>query len=272
MSLDYLTHFGLTAEPFSKDIGDADLWMPPSKQSLVEDICDAVHARACISLTGDPGAGKTCVLRGVRHALAPAGNFRLVYCQNTTVGRRDFYRHLCLALGLPKMSTAGDLFFAVSSHVEELAKERVSPVFLVDEAHLLHQDTLDHLHILLNYHWDSKPLLSLVLIGLPELEDRLRLRRNRSLHSRIHHRFTIGSLVPDDTADYLRMRLARVGATKDLFAADALAMIHEAAGSSLRDTDRLAAAALRFSARRKKKLVERDVLARLLQSESEDRR
>ncbi len=225
--------------------------MPPSKQSLVEDLTDAMHARASALLTGDPGAGKTCVLR---HALTPA-NFRLVYCQNATVGRRDFYRHLCIALGLAKVSTAGDLFMAVSAHVEDLAKERICPVFLVDEAHLLHQDTLDHLHILLNYQWDSKPLLSLVLIGLPELDDRLRLRRNRSLYSRLHHRFAIGNLLPDDTTDYLRMRLARVGATKDLFSADALSILHEAAGSSLRDTDRIATAALRTAARKKKKIV-----------------
>jgi general secretion pathway protein A len=271
VTLDYLSHFGLSSEPFSKDVGDADLWLPPSKQSLVEDLTEAMHARASALLTGEPGVGKTCVLRALRHALAPA-NFRLVYCQNSTVGRRDFYRHLCLALGLAKAATAGDLFLAVSSHVEDLAKERVFPVFLVDEAHLLHQDTLDHLHILLNYQWDSKPLLSLVLIGLPDLDDRLRLRRNRSLHSRLHHRFAVGSLSPDDTADYLRTRLARVGATKDIFSVDALAILHEAAGSSLRDTDRLATAALRAAARKKKKLVERDVLSRILQSESEDGR
>lgn len=269
MSLDYLSHFGLTAEPFSKDIGDAELWLPPSKLALVEDLTDAMHARASALLTGEPGVGKTCVLRALRHALAPA-NFRLVYCQNSTVGRRDFYRHLCLALGLAKANTAGDSFLAVSAHVEDL-KEHVCPVFLVDEAHLLHQDTLDHLHILLNYQWDSKPLLSLVLIGLPDLEDRLRLRRNRSLHSRLHHRFCIGSLSPDDTNDYLRTRLARVGATKDIFSADALAILHEAAGSSLRDTNRLATAALRAAARKKKKLVERDVFTRILQAEAEDR-
>ncbi len=270
MSLDYLSHFGLSADPFAKDIADAELWLPPSKLSLVEDLTEAMHARASALLTGEPGVGKTCVLRALRHALAPA-NFRLVYCQNTTVGRRDFYRHLCLALGLAKAATAGDLFLAVSAHVEDLAKERVCPVFLVDEAHLLHQDTLDHLHILLNYQWDSKPLLSLVLIGLPDLEDRLRLRRNRSLYSRIHHRFALGCLLPDDTSELIRAVLEVVGGTKDFFASDALAILHEAAGSSLRDTDRLATAALRVAARRKKKLVERDVLTRILQTESEER-
>ena len=270
MSLDYLSHFGLTGHPFCKDIGDAELWLPPSKQALVEDLTDAMHARSSVLLTGEPGVGKTCVLRALRHALTPT-NFRLVYYQNATVGRRDFYRHLCLALGLPRAATAGDLFLTVSTHVEQLAAEHVCPVFLIDESHLLHQDTLDHLHILLNYQWDSKPLLSVVLIGLPELEDRLRLRRNRSLYSRLHSRLSIGALVPDDTNDYIRARLARVGATKDIFSVDALTMLHEAAGSSLRDTDRMATAALRTAARRKKKIVERDLLSRILQTEAGER-
>lgn len=270
MSPEMLAHFGLTAEPFSKEIDDGDLWLPPSKHAVLDELTDVVHARKSAVLTGEPGAGKTCLLRALRHALK-TDSFRLTYCHNVTLGRRDFYRQLCLALGIPRGNTAGDVFFAVSTHVEELAKERIFPIFLVNEAHLLHQDTLDHLHILLNYQWDSKPLLSLVLIGLPNLEDRLRLRRNRSLHSRLHHRFCIGSLCPDDTNDYLRTRLARVGATKDIFSADALAILHEAAGSSLRDTDRLATAALRAAARKKKKLVERDVFTRILQAEAEDR-
>jgi len=85
------------------------------------------------------------------------------------------------------------LFYALSRHVEQSAAERVHPVFLLDESHLLHQDTLDHLHILLNYAWDSRALLSLILVGLPELRERLALRRNRSLYSRIHHRLEIAS-------------------------------------------------------------------------------
>lgn len=52
----------------------------------------------------------------------------------------------------------------------------------------MRQETLEHLHILLNYDWDRQPLLGLVLIGLPELRDRLELRRHRSLYSRIRHR------------------------------------------------------------------------------------
>lgn len=268
MSPEAFASFGLTADPFSKEIDDRDLWLPPSKQGVLDELVDAVHDKKSALLTGEPGAGKTCLLRALRHTLGTEG-FRLTYCHNVTLGRRDFYRQLCLALGLPRGHyTAGDVFYTISTHVEELAKERVFPVFLVDEAHLLHQDTLDHLHILLNYAWDSRALLSILLIGLGELDDRMRLRRNRSLYSRLHHRLSVGPLAPEDTADYVRMRLGRVGGSKDLFTADALAMLHEAAAGSLREIDRLATAALRAAARRKRKHVERDLLARILQAET----
>jgi type II secretory pathway predicted ATPase ExeA len=266
----YLAAFGLKESPFTKEVPDADLWLPTSKQAAVDALLDALGERASVVLTGEPGVGKTCVLRALRHRIPTAG-YRLTYCHNATLGRRDFYRQLCVALGLQPSATAAGVFYAVSTLVEDLAKERVHPVFLLDEAHLLHQDTLDHLHILLNYNWDSRALLSLVLVGLPELDDRLALRRNRSLYSRLHHRIALDALAPDDTVEYLRMRLRRVGCDRELFATDAAALLHEATAGGMRELDRLAAAAHREAARKKRRLVERDVVARVVDAEARDR-
>jgi len=110
-----------------------------------------------------------------------------------------------------------------------------------------------------------------VLVGLPELRDRLALRRNRSLHSRLHHRLEISPLTPDDTAEYLRLRLRRAGCDRELFASDATALLHEATAGAMRDLDRLAAAALRETARRKRKLVERDTIARVIEEDTRER-
>jgi general secretion pathway protein A len=265
----YLAHFGCRDAPFSKEIPDAELWLPSSKLTIVEALLEALAERAAVVLVGEPGVGKTCVLRALRHRI-PAAGFKLTYCHNATLGRRDFYRQLCHAIGIDAVAMPGSLFYNITRHVEERAAERIHPVFLLDEAHLLHQDTLDHLHILLNYGWDSRALLSLVLVGLPELRERLALRRNRSLYSRIHYRLEIPVLTPDDTTEYLRMRMTRVGVEREVFSSDAVVLLHEATAGAMRELDRLCAAALRETARKKRKLVERDVVSRVIEADTRD--
>ncbi|HPM26643.1 MAG TPA: hypothetical protein PLD96_04835 [Methanothrix sp.] len=63
----YLGHFDLDRVPFSKEIADADLWMPPSKEALVHELCEALHERGSVVLTGDPGAGKSFNGSGIIH-------------------------------------------------------------------------------------------------------------------------------------------------------------------------------------------------------------
>ena len=156
----------------------------------------------------------------------------------------------------------------MSSHVEELGRERIHPVFLLDEAHLLHQDVLDHLHILANYQWDQKPLLSIVLVGLPELADRLQLRKNRAFWSRIYTRLSLGDALPADTAEYVRYRLKKAGCKREVFSDDALALIHEDSLGRLRDIDRLATAALKAGVKRKSKIIDRDLIEAVLESQA----
>jgi type II secretory pathway predicted ATPase ExeA len=113
------------------------------------------------------------------------------------------------------------------------------------------------------YEWDARALLSLVLVGLPELEQNLSRRAHRSLLTRIHHRFLLAPATVADTAEYVRYRLRLAGCERDLFPDDALAALHELSQGALREVDRLAAAALRDAARRKKKLVDRELVLRI---------
>jgi type II secretory pathway predicted ATPase ExeA len=260
----WLAPFSLNTPPFSKEIGDGELWVPASRRRVVDDVVEVCHEHGHVLLTGEPGVGKTCVLRAVRHRL-PDDGFRLTYCHNATLGRRDFYRHVCLALGLSPKATAAAVFYAIHEHVQQLDEARVHPVFLLDEAHLLHQDVLEHLHILANYEWDAKALLSLVLVGLPEMKDRLALRKNRSLCSRIHTRLSLGEATAGDTAEYVAYRMRRAGCERDVFSSDALALMHEASRGHLRDLDRIATACLKLAHKRKVRIVDRDIVARVQQ-------
>jgi len=258
-----LAAFGFARPPFTKEISDTDLWLPPSKEALVADLVESIESRHSVLLAGEAGVGKTCVLRALRQRL-PKERFRLTYCHNATLGRRDFYRQLCVALGLSPKATAAAVFYSVTTQVQELAQSRVHPVFLLDEAHLLHPDVLAHLHILLNYEWDSRALLSIVLVGLPELDDRLALGAHKPLLSRLHARLHLDPVNLDDSEQYLRYRLKLAGCEKELFPREAVALIHEASGGAHREIDRLASLALREAARKKRKLVERDLVRDLL--------
>ena len=66
----YLAFFGFTSAPFGKEVSDADLWLPPSKQDVVDGLCEAADEHECALLLGEPGWGKTCVLRAVRQRFA----------------------------------------------------------------------------------------------------------------------------------------------------------------------------------------------------------
>ena len=70
----WLTAFGLSRAPFSKGLGDAELWVPASRKRIVDRVVEACHERGHVLLTGEPGDGKAQwrqrpLLRAVRHAI-----------------------------------------------------------------------------------------------------------------------------------------------------------------------------------------------------------
>ena len=259
----WLRHFDLTQPPFDKDLDTEHLWLPSSRRGVLESMRQAIDERGHILLIGEPGIGKTCLLRALRDQL-PENAYRLTYCHNATLGRRDFYRQLSMALNLKPHATAAAVFFDITSHIEELAVDRIHPVFLLDESHLLHQDVVDHLHVLTNYSWDQKPLLSLILVGLSDLWDRMLLRRNRSLWSRIHTRIQLADGSPSDTAEYIEHRWRCVSQAANPFDSDTIALMHEAAVGRFRDIDRIATGTLKLAARRKLKRVDRAIIEHVL--------
>jgi type II secretory pathway predicted ATPase ExeA len=258
------TAFSLHRRPFDKDLPPDDLWLDADRSQALQRLIDAVIARQHVFVKGEPGTGKNCALRALRERLPPTA-FRLVYVSNVTLGRRDFYRQVAHALGLQARGTPAALFEAIQRDIESLNGEhRVQPVLILDEAQLMPEQTLSHLHVLCNFDWDSKPLLSLVLVGLPELHDRLRRGVHRSLLTRISACIEIAPVTADQTAAYVRKRLDDAGARAELFTPDALVLLHEATTGVLRSVDIVADASLRLAAHKELRLVDRTIVRQAL--------
>jgi type II secretory pathway predicted ATPase ExeA len=80
------------------------------------------------------------------------------------------YLQFSIGMGLEPHSSFAALHQSVSQHIQELASQhKLRVIIALDEAQLLAVQVLEQLHILLNFEKDSKPWLSLILIGLPDL-------------------------------------------------------------------------------------------------------
>jgi general secretion pathway protein A len=237
------SRFSLTKDPFTKDVPVDELFEHDSREKALRRLKAALEARTSAVLTGEPGTGKTFVLRALEENL-PQGRFRFTYIHNCHVNVRDFYRQLSVALGLEPKATPEALFRLISRHVEETAVAKIHPVILLDEAQLLAMKVLEHLPLLLNFQKDSKPFLSLVLVGLSDLRQRLSRNVLASLATRLPVRIQLEGLSAQEVASYLSHRLRVAGCTKEVFAEDAILMLAEATGGTLRKIDVLAGQAL----------------------------
>lgn len=251
--------FQLRRRPFDKDVPDEALWLDPDRTDAIDRLTGAVRARQHALVLGEPGVGKNCVVRGLRARLSPV-HFRLHYVAHVNLGRRDFYKQVCMALGVECKLMPATLYATIQHNLAALAKERVHPVLVLDEAHLMPDSALGTLHVLANFAWDSEPVVSLVIVGLPELGERLKLGVHRSLLTRIAHKVEIAPATPEQTAAYVQRRLDDAGARGPLFAPDALVVLHELSGGALRSVDVLADASLRVAAHQKHKLVDRAIV------------
>jgi general secretion pathway protein A len=256
--------FGLNRRPFDKGVPTDLMWMDGGRQQALDRLVQGVEHRQHVIALGEPGVGKTCVARALRDQLSPT-RFRLHYVAHVTLGRRDFYRQVCYALGVEAKATPAAMFEAIQRECTQAAGEhRQHAVLVVDEAHLMPDTTLAHMHLLANFQWDAEPLLSLVFVGLPELHERLRLGVHRSLLSRIHVKAELSPGSADLTTAYVRKRLADAGARHELFTADGLGTLHELTGGLLRSVDVLAEASMRLAATEDTTLIDRGLVRRAL--------
>ncbi len=251
-----MNRFGLARLPFTKEIAAEDLFEVTSHADAIARLSAAVEGRASAVLTGEAGVGKTCVLRGLERNLNPS-RYRVTYLHHANVSPRDFYRQLSMVLGLEPRAHPSAMFRQLQAHIEDLADEqKVHPVLLLDEAQLVPTSMLEQLHILLNYRMDSRAFLSVILVGLPELRERLARNLLSSLSTRLPVRVHLEPLAAEQVGGYLHHRMATAGSTQEVFSEDAVLCIREASGGVLRKIDVLAHHCLEVVGRGKGSLVD----------------
>jgi type II secretory pathway predicted ATPase ExeA len=239
----YLEFFGLQAKPFSKSPDPAFLYPSRQHAEALARLSHAVEEREVMVLTGEVGAGKTTLSRALVDAFADRCRFTLVV--NPALPPAQLLGAIAGGFGVRGTRRKADAFSALAARLAELDQQDLFPVVIVDEAQLLSgRAAYDELRLLTNLTADDRALVGLVLLGQPELQERLRSRGGEAFAQRVGVAYHLGALDREETAAYLAHRLRVAGREEPLFTPDAVEVVHRRSGGLPRRVNQLAASAL----------------------------
>ncbi len=240
----YKDFYGLTERPFSKTPDPRFLFQSKMHREALARLLYAVEERDLILLTGEIGCGKTTLSRALMDELSEG--FKVLLFINPRLSPMEFLRALALRLGIADPARfKTDLLEQIGAELYRLFQLNICPVLVVDEAQLVpHKDTFDEIRLLTNFQLDDRNLMSVILMGQPELRKRLAHRAYEPLRQRIGMQYDLQPLSLDDTAAYIDYRLQVAGGEAGLFLPAAIEMIYAYSGGVPRKINHAASLAL----------------------------
>lgn len=247
----YKNYFGFKREPFPQDIRIEDLYPIPGLSGLEERLLYAIDLCAAAVVTGDVGTGKSTSLRYVSSKLHPSA-YKVIPVIANTGTILEFMRQVCLSMDVECNSLSiTTLTRIVKQAILEIAGRKQKPVLMVDEANLIRVDVFAQIHTLMQFEFDSKPTVALVLTGQTNLIDKLMYHTSRPLASRIVGKTHLHGLKLKDMDGYLKHHLEIAGIKEQLFADEAVMAIMQGSGGLLRRANTIARGALMAAAKEK---------------------
>lgn len=245
----YLDHFGLSERPFLL-LPDPDFifWSEAHKRAF--DFLEyGLYTGAPITLiTGEIGAGKTILLRHLLRTLDDDLTVGMV--SNAQGGQGSLLRWVMMALDQPVPNGADhvDVFERFQTFlIDEYASGR-RVVLIFDEAQNLDMRMLEELRLYTNINTNKDELIKIVLVGQPELRDMLRDPSLVQFAQRIMVNVHLRAMDVAMVRDYIRHRLGRAGAVRDIFTEQAMDMIARASRGVPRLINQIADFALVYAA------------------------
>lgn len=239
----YLEFFGLARKPFSKTPDPAFLFPSRQHAEAMARLSHAVEERETAVLTGDVGTGKTTLSRALIDEFADRCRFSFVV--NPALPPAQLLEAIADGFGIGGSRRKSETYAALAERFSALDEAGRFPVVVVDEAQLLAgRAAFDELRLLTNLAADDRPLVGLILIGQPELRQRVRDRGGEPFAQRVGVAYHLGPLDQSETARYVAHRLAVAGRREPLFTEEALATLHARSQGLPRRINQLAANAL----------------------------
>jgi type II secretory pathway predicted ATPase ExeA len=254
--------FGLKAAPFSKNIASSDLYRYDQIEQLFRLIQATLDDGSMALVTGRAGTGKTTGLRGYLESL-PSSKYRVVYVGQEQRGSGVIIR-LLHELGAKTSIAWAHRTLKLTQKLQDTIRAGRHLVIVIDEAHLLEQQTLEDIRLLTNLDMDRNTGISVFLLGQHWLRSILKKVGNEALYQRLRLRLAMEGLTLSQTGEYIRHHLRLAGTDKEIFTQEAIAEIFGVSEGILREINNIAYDAMFQAAEAKEKIIDKAFLMRVL--------
>ena len=208
----YQSFYGFREMPFNITPDPNFLFLSPTHMEALQHLRYGVsEKKGFIVLTGEVGCGKMTLCRKFLNELEPE-NYETALILNPRLSETQLLRAILAELGEETKARARD---ELMQHLNRSLLERIHAqkdiVVIIDESQNLTFEALEHLRLLSNLETDKQKLFQIILLGQPELEDKLNQERLRQLKQRILVHYKLRALSSEQMMHYIQHRLAMAG-------------------------------------------------------------
>ncbi len=256
----YEEYYGFNRKPFGKTPDPDFLYPSPSHEEALSRLQYGAEERELTLLTGEIGTGKTLLSRALIDLLGE--KYHPVLIINPRLTPNQFLRTLAARIGVsdPAYHKTG-LLDQINAAIYKMYEEGICPVVIVDEAQLIpSRPTFEEIRLLTNYQLDDLNLISLILIGQPELKRRLNNTPYAAVRQRIGIQYHLNPMGRLDTEKYISFRLDVAGGDAGLFTGEAVDVIYEYSSGLPRVINNIASNALLVGLSRESNAIGPDII------------
>lgn len=231
----YEAFYGLRERPFNLTPDPRFLYLSENhKEALAHLIYGIKNHSGFVMVSGEIGTGKTTICRNLLNELD--SGTEIAYIFNPNLSPVELMKKINSEFGVRHdANTVLELVEELNYHLLEQAGKGKNCVLVIDEAQNLDVTVLEQIRLISNLETETTKLLQIILIGQPELLEKLALHEMRQLNQRITARYHLHPLSEKETVHYIAYRLHTAGARKTVkFTPSAIRLIYKITGGTPR--------------------------------------
>jgi type II secretory pathway predicted ATPase ExeA len=225
----YKEFFHLRANPFNVNPDPRYLFLTRHTEEALACLTYGIQSRkGFVLLTGEVGTGKTTLINKLLEWLR-VQQVPTAFVFNSRLNVPQFLDYMMADFGIPCDSRSkSQILLRLYNWLLDRYRAGETAVLIVDEAQGLSDELLEEIRMMTNLETFTEKLLQIVLVGQPELEQKLKQTSLRQLRQRLTLRAKTHPLTAEETRSYVaqRLRIAGWDGQQQIFDADSLSAIH----------------------------------------------